>query len=208
MSTNTILPYPVSPDLTTATKSTDFPLADAILNRKSIRAFTSTPIEQEKIDSLFEAARWSFSASNDQPWVYLYATPQQTELWNTLLLTLNEANRIWASQAQILILSMSRTHSLKTQKPIFYHMHDVGAANMAMNIQAVSMGLQLHPMAGFDKNAAIANLNIPEALVPVTIFAGGYAGDDHTLLNDFQKGIETSKTDRLTQESFVVNKSF
>jgi nitroreductase len=154
------LPFPIAPDLTSASNTIDHPLLDAIQNRKSLRAFTATPIEQHKIDSLFEAARWSFSASNDQPWVYLYATPDQSVLWETILQTLNEPNRIWASQARILILSLARTHSLKTQKPVFYHMHDVGAANMAMNIQAVSMGLQLHPMAGFDKTKSIEVLNI------------------------------------------------
>lgn len=208
MNQSASLPYPTAPDLTTATNSVDYPLNENIQNRKSLRAFAPTPVEQHKIDSLFEAARWSFSASNDQPWVYLYATPDQADLWQNILQTLNEPNRIWASQAQILILSMARTHSLKTQKPIFYHMHDVGAANMAMNIQAVSMGLQLHPMAGFDKNKAIEMLNIPEALTPVAIFAGGYPGTDMSVLNEFQQKMEQTKVDRLTQHSFVVNKSF
>jgi nitroreductase len=200
--------FPISPDLTSATKTIDYPILDSLQTRKSIRAFASTPVEQEKIDSIFEAARWSFSASNDQPWVYVYATPNQPELWNTILQTMNEANRMWATQAQILILSLGRTHSLKTQKPIFYHMHDVGAANMAMTIQAVSMGLQLHPMAGFDKAKAIETLNIPDALVPIAIFAGGYAGTDYSMLNEFQIGMEQSKVDRLPQAAFVTNKSF
>jgi nitroreductase len=202
------LPFPVAPDLTSANNTINAPVLDHIQNRKSIRAFAPTPVEQEKIDSLFEAARWSFSASNDQPWVYLYATPVSGELWNSILNILNEPNRIWASHAQILILSMARTHSLKTEKPIFYHLHDVGAANMAMNIQAVSMGLQLHPMAGMDKNKAIETLNIPETLTPVAIFAGGYPGTDLSPLNEFQQKMEQTKVDRLPQESFVVNKSF
>jgi nitroreductase len=208
MTTKTILPFPVSPELSSATNLVNHPVMEFVERRKSIRAFAPTPVEQEKIDSLFEAARWSFSASNDQPWVYLYATPQQPELWNNMLLMLNESNRIWVSEAQLIILSMSRTHSLKTQKPIFYHMHDVGAANMAMTLQAVSMGMQLHPMGGFDKAKAIEILNIPEALIPVAVFAGGYAGDNYSSLNDMQKGLEQNKTDRLPQESFVVNKGF
>ncbi len=208
MTTQSQLSFPIAPDLTASNATIDYPIADIIQQRKSIRAFAPTAVEQSKIDSLFEAARWSFSASNDQPWVYLYATPEQTDLWNTLLATLNEPNRIWASQAQLLILSLSRTHSLKTSKPIFYHMHDVGAANMNMNLQAVSMGLQLHPMAGFNKQTAIDTLNIPEALVPVAIFAGGYPGSDVSLLNEFQQTMETKKVDRIPQPGFVVNKSF
>jgi nitroreductase len=202
------LPYPIAPDLSTATNTLDHPVMDVIKNRKSIRAFSDVPVSQQAIDSLFEAARWSFSGSNDQPWVYLYATPGQPELWSLLLNVLNEANRNWASHAQILILSMSRTHSLKTTKPIFYHMHDVGAANMSMSLQAVSMGLQLHPMAGMDKNKAIADLNIPADLQPLVIFAGGYPGTDMSMLNEAQQSNEQKRGDRLTQESFVVNKRF
>jgi nitroreductase len=208
MTTKTQLPFPVNPDITLSNNTPAYPVMEEIQQRKSIRAFAPTPVAQETIDSLFEAARWSFSASNDQPWVYLYATPEQPELWNTLLNTLAEPNRIWASKSQLLILSLSRTHSLKTLKPIFYHLHDVGAANMAMNLQAVSMGLQLHPMAGFNKQQAIDTLNIPEALVPVAIFAGGYPGTDLSALSEFQQIMESKKVDRIPQEGFVVNKSF
>ncbi len=208
MSTQTQIIFPIAPDLASSNATIEYPIVDIIQQRKSIRAFAPTPVEQSTIDSLFEAARWSWSASNDQPWVYLYATPSQSDLWNTLLATLNEPNRIWASQAQLLILSLSRTHSLKTAKPIFYHIHDVGAANMNMNLQAVSMGLQLHPMGGFNKQHAIDSLNIPETLVPVAIFAGGYPGKDVSMLNEFQQTMETKKVDRLPQSGFVVNKSF
>lgn len=208
MSTQTQLSFPINPDLGSSNNQLAYPLMDAIQHRKSIRAFSPAPVEQEKLDSLFEAARWSFSASNDQPWVYLYATPNQTELWNTLLNTLAEPNRIWASHAPLIILSLARTHSLKTQKAIFYHLHDVGAANMSMNLQAVSMGLQMHPMAGFNKQQAIETLNIPEALTPVAIFAVGYAGTNTEMLNEFQQTMEIKKVDRLPQEAFVVNKLF
>jgi nitroreductase len=208
MIAGTQLPYPINPDITIADNEMAHPVMESIRHRKSIRAFAETPVPQTVIDSMFEAARWSFSASNDQPWVYLYATPEQTELWNSLLSTLAEPNRIWASHAQLLILSLSRTHSLKTNKPIFYHLHDVGAANMAMNLQAVSMGIQLHPMAGFNKQQAIEVLSIPEALTPVVIFAGGYPGNDVGRLNEFHQAMELKKTDRLPQESFVVNKLF
>jgi nitroreductase len=206
--TQTQIVFPVNPNLTLSNNIPAYPVMDTIQQRKSIRAFASTPVAQETINSLFEAARWSFSASNDQPWVYLWATPNQTALWDGLLSTLAEPNRIWASHAQLLILSLSRTHSLKTEKPIYYHLHDVGAANMAMNLQAVSMGMQLHPMAGFNKQQAIDTLNIPESLVPVAIFAGGYAGTDLTALNDLQQHMESKKIDRIPQEGFVVNKSF
>ncbi len=49
------------------------PVMDLIKDRRSRRAFSDKPVEQEKIKSLFEAARWAPSSINDQPWTYLYA---------------------------------------------------------------------------------------------------------------------------------------
>ena len=62
----------------------EHPVTDLIKNRKSVRAFSTSPIEQIKINSLFEATRWAPSSTNEQPWIYIYATKDQPELWNKL----------------------------------------------------------------------------------------------------------------------------
>jgi hypothetical protein len=64
----------------------EYPVVDLIQQRRSRRAYADTPVEQEKINSLFEAARWAPSSSNEQPWVYLYATKAQPELWNKFMI--------------------------------------------------------------------------------------------------------------------------
>src|SRR6185369_15011085 len=83
-------------------------ILDIIKNRRSRRAFINVPIEKEKIKSLFEAARWSPSSVNEQPWAYVYATSDQTELWNRIFESLNESNKIWAKEAPLLIVSLAR----------------------------------------------------------------------------------------------------
>ena len=50
-----------------------YPIAELIAKRWSPRAFLDKPIEEEKIMSLFEAARWAPSAYNEQPWRFLIA---------------------------------------------------------------------------------------------------------------------------------------
>ena len=81
--------------------STDFesPVLEAIQNRRSRRAYLDQPIEPEKIQSLFEAARWAPSSVNEQPWMYIYATKDQPELYHKLFESLNESNKIWAQRA-------------------------------------------------------------------------------------------------------------
>ena len=86
----------------------EHPILDLIKNRRSARAFSNQPIEPERIYSLFEATRWAPSSTNEQPWLYIYATRDQTELWTTLFECLNEGNKVWAKDAPLLILSLAR----------------------------------------------------------------------------------------------------
>src|SRR4051812_27583490 len=84
------------------------PVFELIRNRKSIRAFSNVPVEQEKLNSLFEATRWAPSSTNEQPWLYMYATKDQSELWNKMFGPLTEGNKLWAKDAPLLILSLAR----------------------------------------------------------------------------------------------------
>ena len=45
----------------------------AFLNRWSPRAFSPEPINDETLRSVFGAARWAASSSNEQPWRFLLA---------------------------------------------------------------------------------------------------------------------------------------
>ena len=69
---------------------------DSIKRRRSLRAYSDMLVAEEKIQSLFEAARWAPSSMNEQPWTYLYATRGQ-QLFNEILECLNESNIIWAN---------------------------------------------------------------------------------------------------------------
>jgi Nitroreductase family len=53
---------------------TDYPVHDLIQNRWSPRAFSDHPVSPETLRSLFEAARWAPSSSNEQPWAFIVGT--------------------------------------------------------------------------------------------------------------------------------------
>ncbi len=50
----------------------------AIRERRSVRKYTSDPVEGEKIDKCLEAARWAPSASNKQPWHFIVVKDETT----------------------------------------------------------------------------------------------------------------------------------
>jgi len=190
-------------------KSTELehPVTEVIKNRKSVRAYSDRLIESHKINSLFEAVRWAPSSSNGQPWLYLYATKEQPELWNKLFDCLLEGNKIWAKDAPLLILSLARKNFIANDKPNHYAFYDLGAANAFLAIQAVELGLQLRQMGGFDHEKAKQSLNVPEAFQLGAMIAVGYPGNPESLPENL-KIRELSPRDRFVQQEFVMNKTF
>lgn len=185
----------------------EFPVAALIEQRRSRRAYSSQPIEPEKIQSLFEAARWAPSSMNEQPWAYIYATQDQPELWTRLLDALNESNRVWAKKAPLLVLSMARkTHILNGAVNVAAK-YDVGAANAFLSMQATQFGLNVHQMGGYDRKQVIESLNIPETHEPIVIIAIGYLGDAENLPANLKQR-EVAPRERYTQDFFVMNKPF
>src|SRR4051812_9670583 len=118
------------------------PVLDVIRHRKSRRAYNGQPIEEEKIRSLFEAARWAPSSMNDQPWAYIYATKGQP-LWERLFDSLNEGNKIWAKDAYLLVLSLARKTFAINGRPNAAAKYDLGAADAFLTLQATDLGLNI-----------------------------------------------------------------
>jgi nitroreductase len=73
--------------------STNFICTSFITKTFSPRGFASTPVEEEKIELLFEAARIAPSSFNEQPWRFIYATKENPVLYNKLLDCLAEKTR-------------------------------------------------------------------------------------------------------------------
>jgi nitroreductase len=185
----------------------EHPVSDLIKNRKSIRAFSSQLIEADRINSLFEATRWAPSSTNEQPWVYIYGTRDQVELWDKLFSCLNEGNKIWAKDAPLLILSLARKNFTRFSGMNTYAMYDLGGANSFLSLQAVELGLQVRQMAGFHHDKAIEQLNIPDSFEVGVFIAVGYPGDPETLPEKL-KVREAAPRERFIQQEFVMNRAF
>lgn len=183
------------------------PVLEVIQQRRSRRAYEEKPVEQEKINSLFEAARWAPSSVNEQPWIYLYATKDQTDLYNKIFESLNESNKIWAKHAPLLVVSLIRTTYSRNDMPNLSARYDLGAANALLSLQAAHHGLNVHQMGGFSVDKLRANLNIPPQFEPVVVMAIGYPGDVQ-LLPEHLKVRELAPRERYVRQEFVMNQSF
>lgn len=182
-----------------------YPVSDLIRKRRSVRSFSERLVEEEKIRSLFEATRWAPSSTNEQPWIYLYATKDQPAWWNKMLDCLNDNNKLWAKDAPLLIFSLARKNFSRFKAPNAHALYDLGGANSFLAIQAVEMGLQVRQMAGYHLNKVIENLNMPDGYEPGVFIAVGYPGNI-TSLPDHLRAREEAPRERLLQEEFVLNK--
>ncbi|MFZ9504498.1 MAG: nitroreductase family protein [Cyclobacteriaceae bacterium] len=184
-----------------------YPVAGIISERKSIRAFSSRTVEEEKIRSLFEAVRWAPSSSNEQPWVFIYATKDHPELHDKMISTLSSSNQVWASQAPLLVFSLARKKFLRNGNDNTYALYDLGGANAFLSLQAVHLGLQIRQMAGYDRTKAVDLLNVPADLEPGVFIAIGYPGDPEQLPEPVRQK-ESAPRERFLQETFVRSEAF
>ncbi len=137
--------------------ATEFPVHDLIRNRWSPRAFSDKPVPLDVLRSLFEAARWAASSSNEQPWAFLVATKDDPENSAKMLSVLVEFNAGWAKHAPVLALAVAELafhHNGNPNRNAFY---DVGAASAQLTLEANSRGLFVHQMAGYDLGARRRN---------------------------------------------------
>ena len=163
-----------------------YPILDPILERWSPLAFSDRLVEPEKIATFFEAARWSPSSYNEQPWRYIY-TLKDDGTFREALEGLLAPGNAWAKNAGVLGISFARRTFAKNGKENRSALHDLGCATGYMMLQLSSLGLVGHQMAGFDSENANSILGVPEDFLPGSMMAIGYPGDHAALSEDLQK---------------------
>jgi len=185
----------------------EYPVHALIQQRRSRRAYAQKSVEQEKIKSLFEAARWAPSSMNEQPWTYVYAIKEQPELWQNIFDSLSEGNRVWVKDAPLLIVSMARKWFTRNGVANSNAKYDLSAANSFLSLQATELGLNVHQMGGYDGVVLRKSLNIPQEYELGVVMAVGYPGDSRQLPENLRIR-EEGPRNRLVQDEFVMNSAF
>jgi nitroreductase len=150
------------------------------LDRWSPRAFSLEPVAEEKVLSLFEAARWAPSSGNHQPWIYIYSS--NAEEHERLLSLLEPSNQRWAARAPVLAFAVARlkTKSGRTNR---HAQFDTGTSWGYLALEARRLGLYAHGMGGFDLDRSYEVLNVPrDSYEVMAAIAIGYYGDPSTLV--------------------------
>lgn len=167
-------------------REANWPVESIFLRRWSPRAMTGESISNAELMTLLEAARWAPSTYNEQEWRYLYAH-RKSEDWGMFFSLLVDANQSWCKNAGVLILVASRTRMSSNDKPNPVHSFDAGASFENLALQGTAMRLVVHAMAGFDREKAREQLQIPENFEPEAMVAVGRPGDPQDLPEKLQE---------------------
>ena len=165
--------------------STDFPVLDLIRNRWSPRAFDPTrQISPQQARSLLEAARWAPSCFNEQPWRFVVALKQNPNAFSKVVDCLASANQKWAPAASLLALTFGATKFSHNGNPNRHAWHDCGLALAQLILQAESMGLRAHVMAGIERERIREDFQTPKDVQPIAALAVGFPGPMDNLDDD------------------------
>jgi nitroreductase len=130
-------------------------------------------ITRREVERLLEAARWSPSAGNSQPWSFVTAR-RGDELHQLLVPLLAASSRRWAPQAALLVVNVCHRYVEGTDwDSSEFAEYDLGQSVAHMTLQAHSMGLSARQFRAFDREAVQHVLALPVHWVAMTITAIG-----------------------------------
>jgi nitroreductase len=156
---------------------TSAPLTELLEKRWSPRAYDANHlIEDKDILSILEAGRWAPSANNGQPWRFSVAV-RGTDVHAKVTEGLGGFNQAWAPTASaMIVISIKKNEDGTSSVKNFY---DAGLAVSLMTVQAQSLDLYSHQMAGIVPEVIQESLAIPaEFEVAVVVAIGKVASPD------------------------------
>ena len=167
--------------------------SDLITIRQSVRNYTSTPVEQEKLDQLVEAVRLAPSASNSQPWKLVMVTDPllREKVAQATFSALISFNR-FVPQAPVLAVLVIEKPKVITQigarlKDREFSLIDIGIAAEHFCLQATELGLGTCMLGWFDEKKIQDLLHIPKQKRIGLVITLGYAAPDAPLRKKIRK---------------------
>ena len=147
-------------------------ILETVRKRYSCRAYQERSIEQEKLDSIFEAARLAPSAKNMQDWRFVVVTDKGKKR------KIAEAanNQMFLERAGAIIVACSNSDDVmrcgQAIGPI-----DVAIALDHISLQATELGLATCWIGSFYPEKVRPILGIPDDIAVIELMALGYPAD-------------------------------
>ncbi|WP_022879528.1 nitroreductase family protein [Microbacterium sp. B19] len=186
------------------TAQTDVPILDVLAERWSTRVFDAeAPIDEEALRAAFEAARWSPSANNTQPWRFIVGR-RGTDAHAKIVESLVGFNQGWAPAAGALIVVLAETADAEGNA-LPWATYDAGQSAAFFTVEAHARGLATHTMGGFSGDELRGAFGIDPRFTPVTVIAVGAFGDLDAADEAFRARESAPRTRRPLAESLLLD---
>lgn len=184
--------------------TTSTPILPTLTERWSPRAFdTDHALPENALLSTFEAARWSPSASNTQPWRFIVAR-RGSESFEKIEATLAGFNSQWAGAASALVVNLAVVEN-DNGEPQRWAEYDLGQAVAHLSVQAHSEGLYVHQMGGFDAAKISESFALSDKLRPVSVMTIGKLGLPEQLAEPLKEREIAPRSRMVVHDLIVVN---
>ena len=151
---------------------TSQPILETLATRWSPRSFdASVEIDDAAVTAMLEAARWSPSSSNSQPWRFI-VTRRGTANFEQVFESLGGFNRDWAGNASLLVVALYDT-TFAAERHTRWAQYDLGQAVSHLVTQVHAMGYFAHQMGGFQAATIEERFELPDGVHPLTLIAVG-----------------------------------
>jgi len=146
---------------------------EAIRRRYSCRAYQDRPVEQEKLDQIFEAARLAPSAMNTQDWRFVVVADKGKR--QRVADTTNRPE-VFGKAGVIIAACSNSNHVMRCGQAI--GPIDVAIALEHIALQATDLGLATCWIGSFYADKVKTILDIPAGIAVIELMALGYPGDE------------------------------
>lgn len=162
---------------------------EAIKTRRSIRRYKTTPVDDQTVELVLEAARWAPSWGNRQCWRFIVVRDNniKAELANSLIqvesgdtLVANPAIEAIRSAPVVIVACAElgkagyRLGKPSTDKGDYWYMYDVALAMQNLALAAHSLGLGTVTVGAIDAKKKASILEVPEDFCVVSLTPLGY----------------------------------
>ncbi len=147
---------------------------EAISKRRSIRNYKTTPVEEQKLEKILEAARIAPSAANRQEWKFIAVKDLETR---EKLVNAAHGQK-FVGQAPITIVGCSTESERVMPCGQYAYTVDLSIAVSFMILEATELGLGTCWLGAYDEEAVKKVLDIPDEIRVPAMFTLGYADEN------------------------------
>jgi nitroreductase len=144
---------------------------EAILTRRSVRAFTTEPVPDELMRQVLQASAASASGGNVQPWGFvLVRSPERLAGLRSL------APGIIGQPTAVVAICLDRERASRMGGTGSERLAwlDIGLATQNLLLAAHSLGLGACPIGSFHREGVANFFDLPSGVQPVLLMALGY----------------------------------